>query len=199
MSVPHRRSGPERIPEVLATTSLEVFDRHSLLLNPGVVAKVEDAVAVYTSELDYDEFEKNDCDILLQDRLKKGCERLDNALEEIALEPDEAFRLISKVMAYHAQGNTAESDAALAEVIENHGSEWASNIASVLAYRGEIDRSFEWLEKAVECHDPGLIEIATQPEFSNLHTDPRWSAFLARMGRSPEQLAAIDFEVALPS
>lgn len=47
--------------------------------------KVEDAVAVYTSELDYDEFEKTDCDILLQDRLKKGRERLDNALEEIAL------------------------------------------------------------------------------------------------------------------
>jgi type I restriction enzyme R subunit len=47
--------------------------------------KVEDAVAVYTSELDYDEFQKSDCDILLQDRLKKGRERLDNALEEIAL------------------------------------------------------------------------------------------------------------------
>lgn len=47
--------------------------------------KVEDAVAVYTSELDYDEFEKADCDILLKDRLKKGHERLDNALEEIAL------------------------------------------------------------------------------------------------------------------
>jgi type I restriction enzyme R subunit len=47
--------------------------------------KVEDAVAVYTSELDYDQFKKEDCDILLQDRLKKGRERLDNALEEIAL------------------------------------------------------------------------------------------------------------------
>jgi type I restriction enzyme R subunit len=46
---------------------------------------VENAVAVYTSELDYDEFEKSDCDILLQDRLKKGRERHDNALEEIAL------------------------------------------------------------------------------------------------------------------
>ncbi len=47
--------------------------------------KVENAVAVYTSELDYDVFEKTDCDILLQDRIKKGRERLDNALEEIAL------------------------------------------------------------------------------------------------------------------
>lgn len=47
--------------------------------------KVENAVAVYTSELDYDQFKKEDCDILLQDRLKKGRERLDNAIEEIAL------------------------------------------------------------------------------------------------------------------
>ncbi len=47
--------------------------------------KVEDAVAVYTSELDYDTFEKGDVDVLLKDRLEKGRERLDNALEEIAL------------------------------------------------------------------------------------------------------------------
>lgn len=47
--------------------------------------KVEDAVAVYTSELDYDDFEKEDVDVLLKDRLKVGRERLDNALEEIGL------------------------------------------------------------------------------------------------------------------
>jgi type I restriction enzyme R subunit len=47
--------------------------------------KVENAVAVYTSELDYDEFEKEDVDIILKDRLVKGKERLDDALEEIAM------------------------------------------------------------------------------------------------------------------
>jgi len=47
--------------------------------------KVENAVAVYTSELDYDTFEAEDVDVLLKDRLEKGRERLDNALEEIAL------------------------------------------------------------------------------------------------------------------
>lgn len=47
--------------------------------------RVEDAVAVYTSELDYDTFNKEDVDILLKDRLEKGKEQLDNALEEIAL------------------------------------------------------------------------------------------------------------------
>ncbi|MFA6569774.1 MAG: HsdR family type I site-specific deoxyribonuclease [Bacteroidota bacterium] len=47
--------------------------------------KVENAVSVYTSELAYDNFEKEDCDILLKDRLAQAKERLDNALEEIAL------------------------------------------------------------------------------------------------------------------
>ena len=43
------------------------------------------ALQVYTSELDTDHFEAEDIDIMLQDRLEKGKERLDNALEEIAL------------------------------------------------------------------------------------------------------------------
>jgi type I restriction enzyme R subunit len=47
--------------------------------------KVENAVSVYTSDLAYDVFEKEDVDILLSDRLEKGKERLDNALEEIEL------------------------------------------------------------------------------------------------------------------
>ncbi|KSV17228.1 restriction endonuclease subunit R [Dehalococcoides mccartyi] len=47
--------------------------------------KVENAVAVYTSELDYDTFGKDEVDVLLKDRLEKGRERLDKALEEIAL------------------------------------------------------------------------------------------------------------------
>ncbi len=47
--------------------------------------KVENAVAVYTSELDYDQFKKEDCDILLKDRLKNAKERLDTTLEALEL------------------------------------------------------------------------------------------------------------------
>jgi type I restriction enzyme R subunit len=46
--------------------------------------KVENAIAVYTSELDRSSGGA-DPEILLQDRLKKGRERLDNALEGIAM------------------------------------------------------------------------------------------------------------------
>ena len=47
--------------------------------------QVEDAVSVYTSELDYDSFKSEDCEILLKERLKIGRERLDNALESIQI------------------------------------------------------------------------------------------------------------------
>jgi type I restriction enzyme R subunit len=47
--------------------------------------KLEGAYSVYTSELDSDDFEKKDIDISLKDRLVEGKERLDNALEAVAL------------------------------------------------------------------------------------------------------------------
>lgn len=43
------------------------------------------ALQVYTEELDFDDFEKEDVEILMKDRLEKGKERLDNAREELAL------------------------------------------------------------------------------------------------------------------
>ena len=46
--------------------------------------KVENAIAVYTSELDHSAG-GSDPEVMLQDRLKKGRERLDNALEVITL------------------------------------------------------------------------------------------------------------------
>ena len=88
---------------------------------------------------------------------------------EIKQEHHEAFRLISEAMAYHAVGESEDSDAVLAEAIEKYGVDWAVNIASVYAYRGEPEKAFQWLEKALAYRDPGLIEITSDPEFASLH------------------------------
>jgi hypothetical protein len=37
-----------------------------------------------------------------------------------------------------------------------------------------------------------------QSEFTNIHDDPRWLPFLESIGKSPAQLAAIEFKVTLP-
>ena len=68
----------------------------------------------------------------------------------------------------------------------------------MLSFRGEADGAFEWLDKAVEYKDTGLQHIAVEDLFANLHEDSRWLPFLESVGRSPEQLAAIEFEVTLP-
>jgi len=120
------------------------------------------------------------------------------ALAAMQEESDESYRMIGLPMAYEALDQAAESDAALADVIEKHEQEAAYNIAYVLAFRGEADRAFEWLDKAVEYNDPGLSQIAVENLFANIHDDPRWLPFLESIGKSPEQLAAIEFEVRLP-
>ncbi len=120
------------------------------------------------------------------------------ALLAMKKEPFEAFRLIGLVMAYHALGQENESDATLAELIDKYEQDASYNIAYALAYRGEADRAFEWLAKAVEYKDPGLAEIPTQIEFATIHDDPRWLPFLQSIGKSPAQLDAIEFEVTLP-
>ena len=118
------------------------------------------------------------------------------ALAAMQQEADETWRRIGLPMAWHALGRQVESDAALAELIQKDESSWAYNIAYVLAFRGESDRAFEWLDRAVAYRDPGLTDIAVEPLFANLHADPRWLTFLRRIERAPEQLATIEFEVA---
>jgi hypothetical protein len=44
----------------------------------------------------------------------------------------------------------------------------------VYAYRGESDKSFEWLELAYEPRDPGLPKFNSDPLFNNLLHDPRY-------------------------
>ena len=121
------------------------------------------------------------------------------ALTETQKEPEEVWRLLGLTVVYHTLGRKADSDAALAELTKKYSADAAYNIAYVLAWRNERDRAFEWLDKAVTQQDPGLSEIARQPQFANLHDDPRWLPFLRKIGKAPEQLAAIKFDVTVPN
>jgi TolB-like protein/Flp pilus assembly protein TadD len=109
-----------------------------------------------------------------------------------------SWRQVGLIMAHHALGQATESDAALAKAIEVAEQTAAYNIAFTLAFRGEADRAFEWLDKAVQYKDPGLTQITNMPLFANIHGDPRWLPFLEKLGRSPKQLASIEFEIKPP-
>ncbi len=117
------------------------------------------------------------------------------ALAEMKLEPFEPFRLFGLAVAHHSLGEKAASEAALAETVAKYGKDAAYNIAYIHAWRGEPDDAFEWLDKAIEYKDSGLPMLAIEPLFASLHDDPRWLPLLRRLGRAPEQLGAIRFDV----
>jgi hypothetical protein len=84
-------------------------------------------------------------------------------------------------LVYHALGREQDSNAALVELIAKHHSDSAFQIAQVYAFRGESDKSFEWLERAYQQRDTGLTEIKTDPLLKTLRHDQRFSLLLTRM------------------
>jgi tetratricopeptide (TPR) repeat protein len=76
------------------------------------------------------------------------------ALEEVREEVDEKWRLTGLAMTYYSLGQGAESDIALAEIMEKSEKTFPYAIAAVFAWRSETDLAFEWLEKAVQYKDP---------------------------------------------
>jgi TolB-like protein/Flp pilus assembly protein TadD len=120
------------------------------------------------------------------------------ALAEMEQETSENWRMIGLPMAYHALGRKAESDTALAALITKWQKESPFNIAYVYAFRGDADKAFEWLDKAVQYADPGLSEIRLENLLDRIHEDPRWLPYLRKVGYAPEQLEKIEFKVTLP-
>jgi tetratricopeptide (TPR) repeat protein len=119
------------------------------------------------------------------------------ALAIISEEPSD-YAMLELPLVYYALGRIEESDAALAELVEKYADHALYNIAAIHAYRDEPDEAFAWLEKAYAYRDAGLSEIVSDPLLANIQDDPRLQSFLERIGRSPQQLAAIEFEADLP-
>jgi adenylate cyclase len=120
------------------------------------------------------------------------------ALAAIEKETSNVWRMIGLPMAYHALGRKADSDKALADLIAKYEKDAPSNIAYVYAFRGEADKAFEWLDKAVQYQDSGLSDIVVENLFDTIRKDPRWLPFLRKIGKDPETLAKIEFKVTLP-
>jgi len=120
------------------------------------------------------------------------------ALDAAQAEPAESYRLYALALAHYAVGNRAASDAALEEAARKYERDSAFNIAYVYAYRNEADLAFQWLDRAAQYNDTGLADLAVSPLFKSVHGDPRWAAYLTKVGYAPAQLAAIPFDVKVP-
>jgi len=86
------------------------------------------------------------------------------------------------------QKRIPESDAALARLTDAFAETAAYQVAEVYGYRADKDRAFDWLERARRQRDGGLASLRRDPLLVNLKGDPRWDAFLHKMGLADEQL-----------
>lgn len=120
------------------------------------------------------------------------------ALEVLSEETVEPYRWLGFALVHHALGNHAESDRNLGNMLEQQTEDLSLYIAMVYAFRDEGDRAFEWIDKAVAGGHPELAAAHVNILFRSLHDDPRWPAFLERIGKAPGQLSAIEFKASLP-
>jgi hypothetical protein len=100
---------------------------------------------------------------------------------------------------FTSQLNPSERRYAYANtLIAKYEKDAAYFVAVIYVFRGQADKAFEWLDKAVEYGDSNLIGICSENLFDNIHSDPRWLPFLRKIGQAPDQVAKIKFRVTLP-
>ena len=85
-------------------------------------------------------------------------------------------------LAQQARGDTVAADAALNALIAGHAGDMSFQIAAVYAFRGDADKAFEWLDRADEKHDPGVMAIIDNPFTRELRSDPRFALFCKKVG-----------------
>ena len=117
-------------------------------------------------------------------------------LEAIDAEDRAAPKLVGRAFAYHDLGRKSDFQKALQKVLELNQSHAA---AAVYAWSGDIESAFQWLFEGFERDPLRFGQIYRNPVFRNLHGDPRWAQFLVLNKASPEQLAAIEFDIPLPT
>jgi TolB-like protein/Tfp pilus assembly protein PilF len=84
--------------------------------------------------------------------------------------------------AYARAGQKAEAQKLLQKLIELSKQGLGTwEVALVYAGLGDKDRAFEWLEKAYQVHDKGLIYLKVDPPLDPLRSDPRFQDLLRRM------------------
>jgi TolB-like protein len=106
---------------------------------------------------------------------------LDAALAELEREPGERFREALRPTLLDALGRVHEANGALATFQAKFGSLAPYAVADVYARRNDLDRAFDWLDRAYRQREPSMVSVRWDPDLSNLRPDPRYKALLRKM------------------
>lgn len=104
------------------------------------------------------------------------------ALVEAKKESNAFFNLYARNFALWALDRKEEANVVLQELINTYGATEAANMADIHAFRGEVDKAFYWLDKAIKLRDPVLLDALNYPSFKGLHKDPRWNEIISKIG-----------------
>ncbi len=84
---------------------------------------------------------------------------------------------------YGLLGRADEAQQCFARVLDSARTASLSPLSMAWAYMGVGDeRVFEWLEKAIDARDPGVMYMPGMPIYDGIRGDPRFQTLLAKMG-----------------
>jgi TolB-like protein/lipoprotein NlpI len=108
--------------------------------------------------------------------------KLEAAHEEMLLEPPGVWRFFGLAKSLYANGMHKEADEAFTHFAKNWSDVAQFQVAELHALRNERDEAFRMLDAAFDGHDNGLSELFESRYLRVLYDDPRWPAFVAKMG-----------------
>jgi TolB-like protein/DNA-binding winged helix-turn-helix (wHTH) protein/Tfp pilus assembly protein PilF len=105
-------------------------------------------------------------------------------LKALAIVPDDTWTLARLGNAYALVGERDKAETILQGMLKDSANrgDLAMNIAQLYAVLGEANLALEWLEKAYQNREGGLILVNVRPEFQHLHSDPRFIDLGHRIG-----------------
>jgi len=169
----------ELMRKAIALDPLSASTHRQLALIHVMADRLDDAAASFQLALDLSPGAGLNHAFLAVVRVLQG--RGQEALVLAEAESHGVFRNVALAMTQHALGRATESDAALQALIDGFAWTAAYQIAEVYAHRNEVEKAFEWLERAYVQRDPGVAFSAGDAFLRPLRGDPRWRPFLHRM------------------
>ena len=115
-------------------------------------------------------------------RIKLIQQKPESAMKEVDQEANAFWKRYSEILVLSASGRAEEANDPLERMMVEDGSHAAYQVAEILAFRGDLDGAFRWLDKAYVQRDGGMKELLGNFFLNNLHGDPRWPELLSRMG-----------------
>jgi tetratricopeptide (TPR) repeat protein len=104
---------------------------------------------------------------------------------------------LGRLLALYDLGRIAEFEEEFEAYKVANAASWES-IARVLAWTGQNDSAFEYLEKMVEQRGPASAANIKTDLYSRLSSDPRYDAFLEKHGQGDKDLSHIQFDPPYP-